>query len=277
MSGLDIQNLHLQIGEPEVLQGVDLHVEQGACIGLVGGSGSGKSLTALTTLGLLPRGAKVTAGAIRLDDREIVSTSRQCPAELRGSEISMIFQSPRSALNPLLRVGRQVERVLGVKGHRSGISQRVLELLEAVGMFQPEMVARLYPHELSGGMCQRIMIAMGVASEPAILLADEPTTALDVTVQREILDLLDRMRARIGMGVLLVSHDLSVIAERCSHIAVMSQGAIVETGTAEQILAKPKHPFTEELVRDLVEAPLDGDDAVPVATAAVDSVRDGDR
>jgi len=259
-----------------VLRGVDLHVDRGACIGLVGGSGSGKSLTALSALGLLPRGAKVTAGCIRLDDREIASPERECPKDIRGSEISMIFQSPRSALNPLLRVGRQVERVLSQRGHGSGVSQRALELLDAVGLFEPEKVARLYPHELSGGMCQRVMIAMGVASEPAILLADEPTTALDVTVQRDILDLLDAMRARTGMGVLLVSHDLSVIAERCSDIAVMAQGKIVESGPAERVLGSPVHPFTQELVRDMAEVPLDEGDAVPVAVARSERAAEAD-
>jgi ABC-type dipeptide/oligopeptide/nickel transport system ATPase component len=167
----------------------------------------------------------------------------------------MIFQSPRAALNPVLRVGHQVERVLRRQGARDGLRRRCVELLGEVGLLEADKVARLYPHELSGGMCQRVMIAMGIASEPQILIADEPTTALDVTVQADILDLLDDLRSRTGMGMLLISLDLSVVAERCESISVMRQGAIVEAGTSQTVINSPRHPFTAELVRDLTYSP----------------------
>jgi ABC-type dipeptide/oligopeptide/nickel transport system ATPase component len=248
--GLTIDDLHVAFGEREVLHGVGLEVEVGACVGLVGESGSGKSLTALTTLGLLPRAARVTAGEILLDGERIIAPGQDDTRIVRGSGIAMIFQSPRAALNPVLRVGRQVERVLRRKGRRDAYGRSV-EILGAVGLLEPEKVARLFPHELSGGMCQRVMIAMAIASEPRILLADEPTTALDVTVQADILDLLEDLRERTGMGMLLISHDLSVVAERCDSICVMWQGSVVESGSVDAVIGSPKHPFTAELVSDL--------------------------
>jgi ABC-type dipeptide/oligopeptide/nickel transport system ATPase component len=252
--GLTIDGLRVAFGEREVLHGVDIQVEVGACVGLVGESGSGKSLTALTTLGLLPRAARVTAGEILLDGERIVAPRQDDTGAVRGSGIAMIFQSPRAALNPALRVGRQVDRVLGRKGPRDEHRRRSTKILGAVGLLEPEKVARLFPHELSGGMCQRVMIAMAIASEPRILLADEPTTALDVTVQADILDLLEDLRERTGMGMLLISHDLSVVAERCDSICVMWQGSVVEAGSSDNIIGSPKHPFTADLVSDLTES-----------------------
>src|SRR5215469_103474 len=255
MSGLQIEGLCLSIGDRDVLHAVDLHVKPGACVGLVGESGSGKGLTALASLGLLPRLARVKAGRILLGGEETLTPGRDRTAQVRGSGIAMIFQSPRAALNPVLRVGHQVERVLRRKGRRGDLRQRCVELLGTVVLLEPDQAARLYPHELSGGMCQRVLIAMGIASEPRILIADEPTTALDVTVQADILDLLDDLRARTGMGMLLISHDMSVVAERCESISVMRQGAIVEAGTTRAVIDSPRHPFTAELVRDLAHVP----------------------
>jgi ABC-type dipeptide/oligopeptide/nickel transport system ATPase component len=255
MSGLEIEGLCITIGDHDAVHAVDLHVEPGTCVGLVGESGSGKSLTALASLGLLPRVARVKTGRILLGGNEIVTPGRDHTAKVRGSGVAMIFQSPRAALNPVLRVGHQVERVLRRQGARDDPRRRCVELLGAVGLLEPDKVARLYPHELSGGMCQRVMIAMGIASEPQVLIADEPTTALDVTVQADILDLLDDLRSRIGMGMLLISHDLSVVAERCESISVMRQGAIIEAGTSAMVISSPTHPFTAELVRDLTHPP----------------------
>jgi peptide/nickel transport system ATP-binding protein len=251
MDGLTIEGLQVRIGDREVLRGVDLRVEPGACVGLVGESGSGKSMTSLATLGLLPRSARVNAGRITFDGQEIVAPGLDRTPKVRGSGIAMIFQSPRAALNPLLRAGHQVERVLRRKGERDDAAKRAVELLGSVGMLEPEKVARRYPHELSGGMCQRVVIAMGIASQPRVLIADEPTTALDVTVQADILDLLDELRERTGMGMLLISHDLSVVAERCSSISVMRDGEVVEAGDTTEVLGSPKHEFTTALVRDL--------------------------
>ena len=258
MPGLEIDGLCISIGDHDVVHAVDLQVKPGTCVGLVGASGSGKSLTALASLGLLPRAARVTAGRILLGGDETVTPGRDRTAVVRGSGIAMIFQSPRAALNPVLRVGHQVARVLRRKGQHDDLKQRCIELLGAVGLLEPDKVARLYPHELSGGMCQRIMIAMGIAVEPLILIADEPTTALDVTVQADILDLLDDLRSRTGMGMLLISHDMSVVAERCESISVMWQGAIVEEGTSATVINSPRHPFTAELVRDLAHLPETG-------------------
>ena len=255
MSGLQIEGLCVSIGDREMLRAVDLHVEPGTCAGLVGESGSGKSLTALASLGLLPRVARVKAGRVLLAGDEILTPDRDRTATVRGSGIAMIFQSPRAALNPVLRVGHQVERVLRRKGQRDDLTRRCVELLGAVGLPEPGKVARLYPHELSGGMCQRVMIAMGIASEPQILIADEPTTALDVTVQADILDLLDDLRSRTGLGILLISHDLSVVAARCESVSVMRQGAIVEAGASRTVMNSPRHPFTAELVCDLTQPP----------------------
>jgi peptide/nickel transport system ATP-binding protein len=251
MAGLEIEGLSISIGNRDAVRAVDLQVRPGTCVGLVGESGSGKSLTALASLGLLPRGARVTAGRIRLSGDAIVAPDRDRTAKRRGPGITMIFQSPRAALNPMLRAGHQVERVLRRKGQRDHLPRRCAELLAAVGFPEPDQVARLYPHELSGGMCQRVMIAMAVASEPQVLIADEPTTALDVTVQADILDLLDDLRSRTGMGTLLISHDLSIVAERCESISVMRQGSIVEAGPSWRVIKAPRHPFTAELVRDL--------------------------
>jgi peptide/nickel transport system ATP-binding protein len=261
MPGLEVAGLRISFGEREVLHGVDLHVEPGACAGLVGESGSGKSLTALASLGLLPRGARVTAGRILLDDREIVTADRDRTQKVRGSGIAMIFQSPRAALNPVLRAGRQVERILRRNGSHRDVARRSVEILGDVGLLEPEKVARLYPHELSGGMCQRIVIAMGIASEPRVLIADEPTTALDVTVQADILDLLEDLRLRTGMGMLLISHDLSVVAERCGSISVMWRGSVVEDGPSQSVITSPQHPFTADLVSDLAHSSLT--DALP--------------
>jgi ABC-type dipeptide/oligopeptide/nickel transport system ATPase component len=250
MPGLQIDGLCVSIGDRAVVRAVDLDVEPGGCAGLVGQSGSGKSLTALASLGLLPPAARVTAGRVLLGGQEAVTPDRDRTAEVRGSGIAMIFQSPRAALNPVLRVGHQVQRVLRRNGRRADPRRRCVELLGTVGLREPDKVARLYPHELSGGMCQRVMIAMGIASEPQILIADEPTTALDVTVQADILDLLDDVRSRTGMGMLLISHDMSVVAERCESISVMRQGAIVEAGATSTVINSPRHPFTAELVRE---------------------------
>ena len=258
MSGVEIEGLGLSIGDRDVVRAVDLHVELGTCVGLVGASGSGKSLTALAALGLLPRAARVRAGRILFGGNVTVTPDLDRTAEVRGSGIVMIFQSPRAALNPVLRVGHQVERVLRRKDQHGDPRKRCVELLGAVGLGEPDKAARLYPHELSGGMCQRVMIAMGIASEPQVLIADEPVTALDVTVQADILDLLDDIRSRTGMGMLLISHDLSVVAERCESISVMWQGTIVEAGTNATVIGSPRHPFTAELVRGLAHLPETG-------------------
>jgi peptide/nickel transport system ATP-binding protein len=267
VEGLAVNGLRVAFGDREVLRGVELQVQRGSFVGLVGESGSGKSLTALASLGLLPRGARVTGGNIKLDGEEILRPDLDATARARGSGIAMIFQSPGAALNPVLRVGRQLERVLSRSGYPGNVRRRCVELFGAVGFHHPERVANLYPHELSGGMCQRVMIAMGVAIEPRVLLADEPTTSLDVTVQAEILDLLEELSARTGMGMLLISHDLSIVAERCRWISVMRHGVVVEAGATADVLSGPRHPFTVHLVRDLSDQPVSTEPAGAPADA----------
>src|SRR5262249_31941746 len=227
MPGLEIDGLCISIGDRGVVHAVDLQVKPGNCVGLVGANGSGKSLMALASLGLLPRAARVTAGRILRSGGETVAPGLDRTAEVRGSGIAMIFQSPRAALNPVLRVGHQVGRVLRRNGRQDDLRRRGIELLGAVGLPEPDKVARLYPHELSGGMCQRVMIAMGIASEPQVLIADEPTTALDVTVQADILDLLDDVRSRTGQGMMLLSPAIRVVAHCCGSSSEMCTVALV--------------------------------------------------
>jgi len=233
----------------EPVRGVSLAIAAGEAIGLVGESGSGKSLTARAILGLLPRGATV-AGRIAFDGQSLLDLPRPAMQRLRGSRIAMIFQDPMSSLNPVLRVSDAIAQV--IRSHdrvtTAAAGRRALELMERVGIREAAARARDYPHQFSGGMRQRIMIAMALAARPALLLADEPTTALDVVVQLGILQLLDRLRREEGMSLLLVSHDLGVVAGICDRVAVMYAGEIVETGPTDDVLFQPRMPYTVGLV-----------------------------
>ena len=233
----------------EPVRGVSLAIAPGEALGLVGESGSGKSLTARAILGLLPRGATV-AGRIAFDGQSLLDLPRPAMQRLRGSRIAMIFQDPMSSLNPVLRVGDAIAQV--IRSHdrvtAAAAARRAVELMERVGIREAAARARDYPHQFSGGMRQRIMIAMALAARPALLLADEPTTALDVVVQLGILQLLDRLRREEGMSLLLVSHDLGVVAGICDRVAVMYAGEIVETGPTDDVLFHPRMPYTVGLV-----------------------------
>ncbi|MCG0284159.1 ABC transporter ATP-binding protein [Streptomyces sp. PSAA01] len=238
-------------GRLTAVRDVSFTVGRGEAVGLVGESGSGKTLICRSVLGLLPPGCAVSEGEIALSGEALTGLSRREWDRVRGTRVGAVFQDPASYLNPALTVGRQLTEVLRVKLglDRARAAERAVELFAAVGLHDPAEVARCHPHELSGGMLQRVLIAVAVACAPDLLVADEATTALDVVVQAEVLELLARMRAEQDLALLLVSHDLAVIAEVCDRILVAYAGELVEDGPAERVLNDPLHPYTEALLR----------------------------
>ncbi len=255
MSVLTVTDLRVAFasrhGPVPVVTGVSFALAEGHALGLVGESGSGKTVSSLAILGLLRRlpGATVT-GSVRLDGREILDLAGERLREIRGRDISMVFQDPTSSLNPTLTVGEQIVETIHAHGSvgRRAARERAVELLRLVGIPSPEMRVRSYPHELSGGMRQRAMIAMALACEPHVLIADEPTTALDVTIQAQILELLRSLQQRLGLAILLVSHNLAVVADFCDRVAVMCAGEIVEEADVFELFDRPRHPYTEALL-----------------------------
>ncbi|GHT72370.1 ABC transporter permease [Bacteroidia bacterium] len=250
MTMLQVRQLHIGFGGQSVVKNVSLHIPCGTTVGLVGESGSGKSLTALAVMGLLPDGASVTHGSIRFGERSLLQCSKQEWCGLRGQQIAMIFQEPMTALNPSLRCGKQVDEIILThqKISRADAKKQTLARFAEVLLPHPDEAYKKYPHQLSGGQRQRVMIAMAIANKPRLLIADEPTTALDAVVQREILLLLQTLQRRYNMAMLLVSHDLSMIAEVCDTIAVMQNGEIVEQGDAQNVLKQPQHSYTKHLL-----------------------------
>ncbi|MFF4595958.1 ABC transporter ATP-binding protein [Amycolatopsis sp. NPDC001319] len=246
-------------GGREVVKGVSLDLTPGKSVGLVGESGSGKTLTCRAVLGILPPGFTVAGGSIHVAGRDLAELSTPELTALRGSTISAVFQDPASYLNPSIPVGAQVAEVLRVKlGHRRRAARRrAIELLAAVHLRDPELVYTQYPYELSGGMLQRVLIAAAIAAEPQVLIADEATTALDVTVQAEILDLLADLRESSGLALLVVSHDLAVVAQLCDEVLVMRDGEIVEQGPTRRVLHHPRHAYTKLLIGEHEQYGLD--------------------
>jgi len=228
-------------------------VRRGEIVGVIGESGSGKSSLAYAAMGLLPASARVRARALEVAGRDVVGLDEAGWCGVRGALASMVFQEPMSALNPCQRVGRQIGEVLRIHGglDRRAADARAVELLEEVRIPDPRRRARYFPHQLSGGQRQRVVIAIAVAAAPPLLVADEPTTALDVTVQAQILDLIRDLRARTGIGVLLISHDLGVIGGMCDRVLVMHGGRVVESGRAARVLREPRHPYTRALLRSV--------------------------
>ena len=239
------------------LRGIDLSVAKGEAVGLVGESGCGKSVTWLAALGLLPAKARIT-GSVMLDGQELIGAPAPVLERVRGGRIAMIFQDPSSSLNPVHRIGKQIMEALGLHRGMTGSNARAeaKRLLDLVGI--PDAARRLdaYPHELSGGQNQRVMIAIALAGQPELLVADEPTTALDVTIQAQILELLQSIRRQMGMALVLISHDLGVIAEACERVAVMYAGRIVEEAPVAQLFDAAAHPYTQGLIGAL--PPMDG-------------------
>jgi peptide/nickel transport system ATP-binding protein len=240
-------------GGARAVDEVSFTVERGRVLGLVGESGSGKSMTALSVMRLVPTPGRIAGGRIVFDGTDLLGLPERAMRDLRGARIAMIFQEPMTALNPVLTAGFQIAEALLI--HKP-ISKRqawarAIELLAEVGIPEPAARAHDYPHQLSGGMRQRVMIAMAIACEPDLLIADEPTTALDVTIQAEILELLARLRERHGMGLLLITHDLGVVAEQADRVAIMYAGRIVEEATTVELFADPLHPYTRALLRSM--------------------------
>ena len=259
---LDIRDLHTDIeirsGVVHALSGVDLHVNAGETLGIVGESGSGKTMTALSLMGLLPQGGSVSSGQIILDGQDLTKLALKEKRKLRGTKVGMIFQDPLTSLNPTMKIGLQVCEPLRVheKLSKKEALERAVEILKRVGMPRPEVVINNYPHQLSGGMRQRVMIAMALVCKPRILIADEPTTALDVTTQMQILDLIDELRDEYQMGVILITHDLGVVAGHTDRVAVMYAGRIVETAPTKTLFTEPKHRYTSSLMAALPERAL---------------------
>jgi peptide/nickel transport system ATP-binding protein len=250
---LRVDGLHITVGggRAEAVREVSFRVGPGEAVGLVGESGSGKTLTCRSVLGVLAPGCAVSAGRIALAGVDLTTLSPRGWQAVRGGRIGAVFQDPASYLNPSLTVGRQLAEQLRTRNGlgRAAAAEQAVRLFAAMGLHRPEVVYHQYPHELSGGMLQRVLIAIAVAGDPDLLVADEATTALDVAVQAEVLELLARLRAERGLALLMVSHDLAVVAEVCDRIVVFYAGEIVEDGPTAEVIAAPRHPYTEALLR----------------------------
>ena len=247
-----------QMGELRAVRGVDVDVAPGEILGVVGESGSGKSVSFLAAMGLLPKSATIT-GSVKLDGQELIGSKSKVVRSVRGRSLAMVFQDPLSALNPVHRVGDQIVEM--IQSHQDmnthDAEKRAVELLEIVGIPQPDERARQYPHEFSGGMRQRVVIAMAIANNPKVLIADEPTTALDVTVQAQILEVIQRVQQKFGTAVVLITHDLGVIARVADSVNVMYAGRNVESGTVQALFDHPSHPYTRGLLSSLPHEGMD--------------------
>lgn len=245
---VELRDLKVAFDGVQVLHGIDLSVARGESVGLVGESGCGKSVTWLAALGLLSGKASIT-GSVRLEGRELSGAPRQVLERVRGKRIAMIFQDPSSSLNPVLRIGRQLSETLAIHRNLMGEAAKAeaLRLMDLVGIPDSRNRFNQFPHEFSGGQCQRLMIAMALAGKPDLLIADEPTTALDATIQAQILDLLVQLRSETGMALVFISHDLGAVSQVCDRVCVMYAGRIVEEGMVDQLFSQPRHPYTRGL------------------------------
>ena len=254
---VDIKNERLSFftpaGEVKALNDVSIHLKEGEVLGIVGESGSGKSVTAYSLMGLTAHPGKLIGGTLQFNGHEIEDMSEKEMRKIRGKEISIIFQDPMTSLNPVYTIGNQITEVIRLHTDKDKTQAyaRAKELLELVGINEPEKRLKQYPHELSGGMRQRVMIAIALACEPKLLIADEPTTALDVTIQAQILELMMELKDKLGMAIIMITHDLGVVASMCDRIAVMYAGRIVEYGTTDDIFYRPHHMYTKGLIRSI--------------------------
>ena len=255
---LEVKNLTVHIkthkGVVQAVRGVDFYLNEQETLAVVGESGSGKSITMKGVMGILPKNGKVVEGSVMFQGNDLTKYSERQMQQVRGSEIAMIFQDPMTSLNPTMKVGKQIEEML--KEHRKEMSKadrktRAIELLSLVGISNPEARYDQYPHQLSGGMRQRVVIAIALACDPKVLIADEPTTALDVTIQAQILDLMKDLQEKTGMGIIFITHNLGVVADICDKVSVMYAGKIVEQGPVDDIFYEPAHPYTKGLLRSM--------------------------
>ena len=267
---LSVQNLHTSFhtdkGEVKADNGVTFNLEKGKILGIVGESGSGKSVTAYSIMRILEKNGRITEGKILYKGQDIAEFSEKQMREFRGKCCSIIFQDPMTSLNPVFTVGNQLKEAIELHTDRKGkeAEARAIEMLTLVGVNEPEKRVKQYPYELSGGMRQRVMIAMALACEPDILIADEPTTALDVTIQAQILELMQSLQKKLGMAIIMVTHDLGVIADMCDEIIVMYGGRVCERGTAEDIFYRPHHEYTKGLLRSIPNVDRIGEKLIPI-------------
>ena len=278
MSLLEIRNLQIEFGRaPHALRAVDgvsLSLEPGKTLGLVGESGSGKSVTALSIARLMASPpAFYTGGEILLEDSDVLKMSGRRLRDIRGGVVSYVFQEPGASLNPVYRIGSQIKEALRLHRPEAATDLEVVRLLKLVGIPAPESRIRNYPHEMSGGMQQRVMIAMALAPHPKLLVADEPTTALDVTIQAQIIELLGELQARLGMAILLITHNLGIVGDIADDVAVMYAGQVVETAPARELLQRPLHPYTQALIHSVPSLDADTDrlTAIPGAVPRLGS------
>ena len=259
-------------GEVKAVNGVSFKLDRGNVLGIVGESGSGKSVTAYSIMQILASTGKIVGGSIKLDGEELVGMSEKNMRKVRGNKVSIIFQDPMTSLNPTHTIGHQImESILLHTGrNKKEARERAIEMLRLVNINEPEKRMKQYPHELSGGMRQRVVIAMALACEPDILIADEPTTALDVTIQAQILDLMTSLQKEMGMAIIMITHDLGVVAQMCDEVIVMYAGSICEQGTADEIFYNPRHEYTKGLMRSIPTANTFGHRLQPITGTPID-------
>ena len=263
MAMLEVRDLHTSFftpaGEVKAVNGVSFNLDHGKVLGIVGESGSGKSVTAYSILQILTHPGRIVSGSIKFNGQELVGSGEQVMRTIRGNKISIIFQDPMTSLNPVYTIGNQLRETIRLHTDRNAeqAQARAIEMLQLVGINEPEKRLKQYPYELSGGMRQRVMIAMALACEPDILIADEPTTALDVTIQAQILELMQELQKKMGMAIIMITHDLGVIASMCDEVIVMYAGSVCERGTADNIFYRPRHEYTKGLIRSIPNIDLD--------------------
>ncbi|MBQ7600471.1 MAG: ABC transporter ATP-binding protein [Clostridia bacterium] len=273
---LEVKDLHTSFftdeGEVRALNGVSFFLDRGKVLGIVGESGSGKSVTAYSILQILADTGKIVGGSIKLDGVELVGAGEKTMREVRGNRISIIFQDSMTSLNPTYTVGHQIMEAIMLHTNRNKKEayERAIEMLKLVNVNEPERRMRQYPHAFSGGMRQRVMIAMALACEPDILIADEPTTALDVTIQAQILDLMRSLQEELGMAIIMITHDLGVVAQMCDEVIVMYAGMICEQGTADEIFYRPCHEYTKGLMRSIPTVGNEDEKLKPISGTPID-------
>lgn len=280
MALLEVRDLHTSFftpaGEVKAVNGVSFNLDSGKVLGIVGESGSGKSVTAYSILQILTYPGRIVGGSVRFKGEELVGAGENAMRKIRGNKISIIFQDPMTSLNPVYTIGNQLEEVIRLHTNRDKAASRARakEMLSLVGINEPEKRLRQYPYELSGGMRQRAMIAMALACEPDILIADEPTTALDVTIQAQILELMQDLQKKLGMSIIMITHDLGVIAGMCDEVIIMYAGRVCERGTADNIFYRPRHEYTRGLLHSIPNIDSDNKDRlIPISGTPIDLLR----